>query len=124
MHEAPVIELRKDYLYVKASGVRTQFSEIMEGTVLLYEASKAYKADKIFADYTEVRFKVPLTEAFNLLRFYEKNLPEFYDVSMSALINPLDQEIAEFWESICRKRGFNVAIFTDLDESKEWLKRQ
>jgi len=124
MKKPPIVELRNDYLYIKASGDRTSFKEIVEGTLDIYESAQKYQTKKVFGDYREVRFKVSITEAFNILRFYENKLPEFQGIAMCIVINPEDQKIANYWESIFVKRGYNVSVFKDITKAEEWLKQQ
>lgn len=124
MNEQPSIELKDDYLLVIAKGERRNFMDIIDGTIKIYEASKAMKSSRILADYRNVTYHVSLTEAFNLVRYYENKMPEFQEVSMVGIVQTKDIEIAKFWESICNKRGFNVAVFTDYEAGEKWLLKQ
>lgn len=120
----PIIELKEDYMLVTASGVRRNFMDIIDGTIKIYEASQALKVNRIFADYRKVRYEVSMAEAFNLIRYYENKLPEFYNMSIASISNPKDLEIAKFWEAICIKRGFNAAVFTEYAIAEKWILSQ
>lgn len=124
MNSNPIIELKKDYVLVTAKGIRRNFMDIIEGTIKIYEASQALKVNRILGDYRNVRYDVPLAEAFNLIRYYENKLPEFYNKSMASVSNPKDLEIAKFWEALCIKRGFNAAVFTEYHLAEEWILKQ
>lgn len=124
MNYPPIVELKDDYLLITATGERRNFMDIIEGTIQIYEASKSLKTSRILADYRGVAYHVALNEAFNLVRYYENKLPEFQEVSMVGIVQTKDLEIAKFWESICNKRGFNVAVFTDFEAGEKWLLKQ
>lgn len=125
MNQQPIFELKEEYLLVIAKGEINNLTDIIEDTLKIHEASQALNANRIFADYSKVNFNIPLNEAFNLVRYYENRIPSIIEeISLLAIVRNEDLEIAKFWESICNKRGFNVAVFTDYEAGKEWLLKQ
>ncbi|WP_185152488.1 hypothetical protein, partial [Fulvivirga aurantia] len=117
-------EQRKDYLFIQASGIRNNFSQVIIGTIKLSQLAEKFKATHIMADYRDVSFNVPLTEAFNLVKLYELKVSTFQKIVLSTIVNHADLEIAKFWESICKKRGFNNAVFLNIEEAESWLLKQ
>lgn len=115
------IELKEGYILVIARGTRKDFGDIIEGTFKISEAAKAYNLNHILADYREVDFDVPLADAFNLVKLYENKIPVFNNLVISGVINKSNWEIAEFWESIGNRRGFNFKAYTDFEEATKWL---
>jgi hypothetical protein len=125
MQHQPIFELKDDYLLVITEGEITNLTDLIEDTIKIHEASKTFNVSRIFTDYRKVNFHVPLNEAFNLVRYYENRLPSIIgEISLVTIVNNPAIEIAKFWESICNKRGFNVAVFTDYEAGKEWLLKQ
>ena len=117
-------ELNEDYLLVIGEGESINPTEIMEGTRFLHHLIVKYESRLVLIDYRKVYYDVPLTEAFNLVRTYEREMPEFKNISMAAVVNPESAEISQFWKSIGKKRNFNFEVFEDKDEAETWLLKQ
>ena len=122
MKNESFIELKEEYLLVTSRGTRKDFSEVIEGTLKINEAAKAYGTKYVLADYREVNYEVPLADAFNLVKVYEKKLPKFSDIVISGVINESNLEIGKFWESVCQKRGYKYRVFTTFEKADKWLK--
>lgn len=117
----PFYEMRDDYLFIKPSGERKSLTEVIKSSENITRLSTAYNTDRILADYTDVYFRLPMTDAFNLVRLYENRITDFQKVSLAVVINKETYEIGKFWERICHKRGFNNAVFLSISEAREWL---
>lgn len=117
-------EKRDDYLYFKAIGERNNLSDVVSGSTRLYETAQKLNESHILADYRELIFNVPITEAYNLVRVYENKHPRFYDTALVCVTNPMNLELIKFWVSVSRKRGFNTNVFLTIEEAEEWLKKQ
>lgn len=115
---------KENYLLAVASGVRNHFSEVVEGTFQLSEAARKMNATHILGDYRDVRFNVPLVDAFNLVKVYEHRFKHFHKIVMATVVNSEDLELAKFWESICNKRGFKTAVFLTIEDADKWLLEQ
>lgn len=124
MDEKLSFSVEENYLSIKASGVRDDFMEIIEGTTKIAEASKRYNKQHILSDYRDVVFDLPLTQAFNLVKVYENKLPYFHRLHMASVVQSSQLEIASFYASICKKRGFNFEIFMAIEEAETWLINQ
>lgn len=121
----PIFQLKDDYLLVTTQGEIKNLSDIMEDTIKIHAASQSLKVSRILTDNRKLNFDVALSEAFNLVRYYENKLPNIFgEISLVTIVRGKDLEIAEFWESICNKRGFNVAVFTDYAAGEKWLLKQ
>jgi len=121
MNDKTTIEQKDGYLVITAEGVRTNFDSVVEGTKKIKEAAKAHNVKYVLADYRKISFKVPMADAFNLVKTYELEMPEFTDIIICAVTNRDNFEFGEFWESICNKRGYNYRIFLDYEKAEEWL---
>lgn len=115
------IEVKEGYLLVIARGTRKDFGDIIEGTLKISEAAKAYNVKFVLADYCEVNYEVPLADAFNLIKIYEKKVPVFNNLVISGVINKSNWELADFWQSIAKRRGFNYKAFTSFEKATKWL---
>ena len=121
MKDKTTLELKEGYLIITVEGVRNDFDSLVVGTKKINEAAQAYNVNYILADYRKLRYDVPMADAFNLVKMFEQDLPLFDKIVISAIANPLDLELAKFWESICIKRGYQYKVFTDLEEGEEWI---
>lgn len=117
----PLFEMREDYLFIKPSGDRRSLMEVVESSQKLTQLASAFKTNKVLADYTDVHFKLPMTEAFNLVRLYENRMHHFKEITLSVIVNKETYEIGKFWERICQKRGFNNAVYLNEKEATAWL---
>lgn len=116
--------LKNDYLLLEAGGSISKLQELVGGTDRLNDKAKESGARKLLADFREISFDVKLNDAFNLVRYYENRTPEFKNMHIAGVMQKRDLEIGKFYESICRKRGFNASIFTDFAQAEEWLLKQ
>ncbi|TRX60804.1 hypothetical protein FNH22_07115 [Fulvivirga sp. M361] len=121
MEDAFKFEKREGYLYVEAEGVRKDLTSIVEGTKKIQDSIVKYGTPYVLADYRKVRFNVPLTEAYNIIKIYESKIPEFSTIIMAGVINPGSREIAQFWQSICDKRGYTFKVFHDIKPAETWI---
>lgn len=117
-------EIKDNYLLIIGEGERINFSEIMEGTKFLHHLIMKYSAKRLLIDYRKVYYNVPMTGAFNLIRTYEREMPEFKNISMAAVVNSESEEISQLWKSIGKKRNFNFEVFRNIDSAKKWLLAQ
>lgn len=114
-------EKRDYYLYVAPEGVRRDLSSIVQGTKKIQELVSSYDARYVLADYRKVRYEVPLTEAYNIVKVYENKVPEFSTLVMAAVVHPSSIEIAQFWQSMSHKRGYAFKVFHDIEEAEHWI---
>lgn len=117
-------EVRNDYLYFKATGERNNLSDIVKGSKKLYETARKYNVKHILADYRNLTFNVPLSEAYNLVRVYENNKDMFHDSALVCVSSHKNYDLIKFWVAVSRKRGFNTNVFLSIEEAEAWLKSQ
>ncbi|QSE96334.1 hypothetical protein [Fulvivirga lutea] len=114
-------EQRDNYLLIKASGIKNSTHQLLEGSRNVLELAIKFECNNILCDYREVQFDLNLSEAFNLVRIYENQLKEFKELRIAGLVADRYFELADFWEKISRKRGFDNKAFTTFDDAEEWL---
>jgi hypothetical protein len=73
----------------------------------------------------DAHFNVPTVNVYQL--------PELYDAKglsrqvRAAVVKPHDGyhlEIFEFYEDVCRNRGYFVMLFDDADSARQWLREE
>ena len=68
-----------------------------------------------------MKFDLPITNAFDLIRIYESRMDSFKGITMASIITDANKEIADLWIEMGQKRGFQFKSFTDIEEGKRWL---
>lgn len=120
----PVVESKEGYLKVTNTADRHAFSEVLEGVNMIAGAMDAYGMNFALIDHSTVNYHLPVTKAFDLVKVFEINLPDFRGYTIAVLTNEANLEVARFWESICKRRGFSMRVFLCEGEAMTWLKRQ
>lgn len=116
------VELRDLYLLVTGHGSRNSLNKVLEGTQQIAKAIAETNCRYLLVDYSKVTTKLPVADAFNIVRIYESKVSEFQHIVMAIVINPDEEQFESFWEKICRMRGYQFKIFTDLHVAENWLK--
>lgn len=114
-------ELKQDYLLVKGFGIRDTNSSMLEATLTTYKKIKETGSRYLLVDYREVQIKLDHVQAFNLIRTYETNLPQFGSITAACVFNDEAKEFALYWQQIGRQRGFDIFLFETLSDAEEWL---
>ncbi|MTI19933.1 hypothetical protein E1176_02765 [Fulvivirga sp. RKSG066] len=114
-------EKRDHYIFAKVTGQRNNLLDIIKGSQKIHDAAQTIKCPYFLLDYTDVKFNVSRIEAFNIIRYFEKSLPFLKKVSMSFAVNQMNYDIIKYWEELCHERGFNNAVFLNVEEARQWL---
>lgn len=114
-------EHKGSYLLIVGEGERNTLAEIIEGTRKGEALVKKYKARFVLIDYRNVIFNVNLSDAFNLVKFYESEMPEAKKITIAAVVNQHDIELSNFWKSIGNRRNFTFEVFQDIKKAETWL---
>lgn len=110
-----------DYLKVIGEGERNDLTAIIEGTKQINEAASKFGVRHLLVDYQQVTYNVDLTQAFNIVKVYESNIPEIKKITIAAVGNKDHIELIKFWESVCNRRGFLFKLFDHIEEAEAWL---
>jgi len=114
-------EKKDGYMLAIGEGERNNLTEMIEATKTTVSAATELGMTHILADYRKVKYNVPLTEAYNLVKVYETKTPVIKSFTIAGIMNEEDRELIKFWESISNRRGFEFKIFTDKEEALNWL---
>lgn len=99
-----------------------QAEELRECTLAIVDTAIQSGVLLILLDCHDTHFNVPTVAVYQL--------PELYDAKglsrkvRAAVVKPQDgyhMEIFEFYEDVCRNRGYFVALFDDAMAAREWL---
>ena len=115
------IEKKDNYTLIIGEGERNDLASLVEGTKKIQQIAKENNTNHLLLDYRKVKLSVPLTEAYNIVKIYEKKMPGFSNLVMAAVVKKLDWEIAKFWESVSNKRGYTFKVFSQMNEANRWL---
>ena len=114
----------KQYTLITGEGERTDLTSLIEGTKKIQQIAMENDADFLLLDYRKVKFSVPYTEAYNIVKIYEQKMPVFSKLVMAAVVKKLDWEIAKFWESTSNKRVYTFKVFKHMNEAQSWLSEE
>ena len=107
---------------VRYSGV-VSAQELQESTTELIKLQKASGVNRLLVDATEISLAASLADLYGLPA--EQYPEEGADrASRLALILPSaakERKAAQFYETACRNRGWNVKAFSGQREAIEWL---
>lgn len=100
-------------------------AELREATLAIVDALLAQQCLRLLLDCSEAHFDVPTLNVYQLPALYEAR-----GVSRqvrAAVVMPVDgyhAEIFQFYEDVCRNRGYFVQLFPDAAAARLWLKEQ
>src|SRR5690242_12318202 len=99
--------------------------ELRGGTHQIIAAMVQHKCQRALLDCLEARMEVPALNVYQL--------PDVYDASgigrqvRAAVVLPRDgykRELYEFYEDVCRNRGYFVKLFETMEEAWTWIRSE
>lgn len=118
------LEIKKEdqFVHAIASGVRTQKNISLIANDIL-DACKKHKADKVVIDIRQLTGRMPI---FNSLSIIFEEFPHIKEAQVIKKAAIIDSEMRKirytFFESVARRRGYNIRIFSDPDAAVEWIR--
>jgi hypothetical protein len=97
-------------------------AELRDATVEIVDLLIAKDIQRLLLDCHDAHFNVPTIAVYQL--------PELYDAKglsrqvRAAVVKPHDGyhvELFEFYEDVCRNRGYFAMLFGDAAEARQWL---
>lgn len=119
-----IFEQRQHYLLVTSASAETDFASVVEATIKINEVAGRSPTPYALLDFRKVKFNLPKTNAFDLIRIYESRMANYKNTTMAVIIRDEDQEIGDLWKEVSQKRGFRFMTFTDIQEGEKWLLQQ
>lgn len=115
---------REHFLFVTGTGHRVGLAGVFSSSTQLEELISSYQGRFILLDYSRVITQLTRAEIFSLTRLYETKVSKLHQFTIAIVINPNELSSEEFWESICRQRGFDFKIFVSSADAEAWLVQQ
>ena len=113
-------ETKGDHLFVRASGVRTR-ATVTAMTMEIFDAAFANRLSKVLIDVRELKGRLGIVDSYLLVT-------EVFDklrgkgVRKAAIV---DEQVSSlrgwFLETVAHNRSFDIRVFTDQEEAREWL---
>ena len=114
------IEARGDHLYVRASGVRTR-ATVTAMTLEIFDTAVTRSLTKVLIDVRELEGRLGMLDSYLMVTEVFQKL-RWKGVHKAAIV---DEQASSFrgWflETVARNRGFNIRVFADQEEAREWL---
>ena len=78
---------------------------------------------KFLVDTTGSKFTASLTDLYSLptTQFVEENADRLGQVAILLPTNPEAREAVQFYETVCKNRGWRVQTFSERQEAVNWL---
>jgi hypothetical protein len=114
-------ERHEKYLLIKGHGLRDSIQSMMEASKATYSQITKTQSHLLLVDYREVKITLPLSEAFNLIRNYENSMPFLKNTSAAVVLSESGLAFGRYWHEVGLQRGFNIALFENMEEAKNWL---
>lgn len=114
-------EIREKYLLVIGHGKRDNLTAMNEASARIFEKIKEIKATHLLVDYRSLQINVQMNEAFNIVKRYEKVIPEMRNIRIAGVFSSGGLAFAQYWKQIALQRGFVIEIFEDLAQAEKWL---
>jgi hypothetical protein len=99
--------------------------KLRASTLSIVDELLAKNIQRLLLDCHQAHFNVPTVAVYQL--------PELYDAKglsrqvRAAVVKPQDGyhlEIFEFYEDVCRNRGYFVMLFDDAGSARQWLREE
>ena len=114
-------ELREKYLLVVGHGKRDNLSSMVAASAEIYAKVLETNSHFLMVDYRKLEINVHLTEAFNIVKSYEKRSPGLKQIIIAGVFSSAGLEFANYWKEVSVKRGFHIEIFEDIEVAEAWL---
>lgn len=81
------------------------------------------KIDKVMVDCSTARAEMPIMDVYKLPeRYVAEDISRMIRIAMILPKDGYKRELYEFYEDVCRNRGFQVQLFGDGEAAWEWLR--
>ncbi|HET7650250.1 MAG TPA: hypothetical protein VFL15_06090 [Gammaproteobacteria bacterium] len=89
------------------------------------ELQAKHDARRFLLDYSKTRVSAPLAEIYNLPDYYQKRgVPHTIRIAVVFPADHYQHEKYEFYEDVCRNRGYTSRVFDNLEAAWAWLKEE
>jgi len=97
-------------------------NEFKEATNKVIALSKSYKTNRVLIDDSKLEIAVSTAEIYKLPLFYEDvNANRRSRMALILPTAPQAREDVQFYETVCRNRGWFIKAFNGRQEAIDWL---
>ncbi|UCH15763.1 MAG: hypothetical protein JSV22_07295 [Bacteroidales bacterium] len=114
---------KKDILFVKVKGMRS-FKTIISVIKDIQQICIKQKTSKVLIDVQELEGHLKTMEAYELPALVFPKIRDKNIFEKSAIVDREESyPYYSFFENVSVNRGFNLRIFTNIDDAAEWLRK-
>jgi|GEM_PF-3433387 hypothetical protein len=118
------IEDKKIYLSVTSEGIYDSPTDLLDITNQIHQKAKETGIRYFLLDFTRASFKLPIAEAYNLVRTYDLSMPAFAGSVAAGVYNEPSREFVKYWQEVGCQRGYTFELFKEISEAEAWLIKQ
>lgn len=115
------IHAKNGYISVVSEGTYDSPVYLLDITTQVYQKTKETGIRYFLLDFTRSYFKLPLAEAYNLVRTYDISMPAFAGSVAAGVFNESSKEFAKYWQDVGCQRGYTIELFKDPEKAEDWL---
>ena len=111
----------KGILKVKVSGMRS-FKTVLSVITDIQQICLKQNTPRVLIDVRELKGHLKTMEAYELPAFVFPKIRENSIIEKSAIVDLEEsRDFFSFFENVSVNRGFNLRVFTDMEDATEWL---
>lgn len=115
------IEAKNGYISVTSEGLYSTQMDLMDITVHVHQKAKETGVRYFLLDFVRTSFKLPLAEAYNLVRTYDLSMPAFAGGVAACVYSEPSKEFVKYWRDVGCQRGYDIEMFTESEKAEGWL---
>jgi len=117
------LDPKEDVLWVTVSGTRS-IETVLAIINEIFSACTEHNLSIILLDVRELDGRLSTINTFTLATRHFSILRELRVIKKAAIVDLKEFELNyRFFETLTRKRGYKLRLFSDLDAAADWLKK-
>lgn len=105
-----------------AGSVTTE--EMLAQTDAALELQRKHDVRKFLIDYSAANIHAPLADLFNLPDYYSAHAARRQSrIAVVVAAESRQRDKFEFYEDVCRNRGYRSRVFDSADDARVWLQQ-
>jgi hypothetical protein len=114
------VEAKSDYLFAYVRGIRTR-ETVIGITTEVFEATVAHRLSKVLVDVRALEGRLSILDNYIVVTELFEDL-RGKGIRKAAIVDRPQSAMREwFLETLAVNRVFNLKIFTDVEEARQWL---
>lgn len=113
----------EDHILARLTGERTRDTVSSAGRIIL-DSCREHQVEKVLVDVRKLEGRLSVFDSLMLIMEEFPRLQQARVLKKAAIVDSVKRlERISFFESIARRRGFNIRTFTSMDSARDWLAR-